>query len=296
MTGPAIAQIEARVAALLGARPIAWQPVAGGYTSAGRWRVRLASGATAFVKAGTSAQTAGWLRDEYRVYRQIRQDFLPHLLGWDDDGAAPLLILEDLGAAEWPPPWTPERVERVRAMLAQVAATPAPSDLPSLEDARAMLTGWVEVARDPVSFLALSLCSPAWLEVALPALLAAEAGATLAGEALVHLDVRSDNICFAGARAMLVDWNWACRGNPLVDVAGWLPSLRTEGGPDPLEILPDAPELAALMAGFFASRAGLPDPTPHGRLRALQLAQLRTALPWAIASLGLPPLDGEASR
>src|SRR6185312_5054330 len=94
MAEPADTSLAERVAALLGARPIEWHPVAGGYTSAGRWRVRLDSGVTAFVKAGTSAQTAGWLRDEYRVYRQIRQDFLPQLLGWDDSDDAPLLILE----------------------------------------------------------------------------------------------------------------------------------------------------------------------------------------------------------
>ena len=30
---------------------------------------------------------------------------------------------------------------------------------------------------------------------------------------------------------MLVDWNWAGLGNPLVDLAFWLPSLFMEGGP-----------------------------------------------------------------
>ena len=63
--------------------------------------------------------------------------------------------------------------------------------------------------------------------------MAAEAEAVLDGTDLLHLDVRSDNLCFVGSRAVLVDWNWACRGNGLVDLAGWVPSLHAEGGPLP---------------------------------------------------------------
>jgi thiamine kinase-like enzyme len=53
---------------------------------------------------------------------------------------------------------------------------------------------------------------------------------------LLHFDVRSDNVCFAGDRAVLVDWNWAAIGNPVMDVAARLPSLHAEGGPPPEEI------------------------------------------------------------
>jgi len=84
-------------------------------------------------------------------------------------------------------------------------------------------------------------------------------------------------------------WNQACVGNELVDVAFWLPSLHDEGGPAPDEVLPDCPpELAGTIAGFFAARAGLPPPATAPRVRPLQLAQLRVALPWAARALGLP--------
>jgi thiamine kinase-like enzyme len=46
---------------------------------------------------------------------------------------------------------------------------------------------------------------------------------------LLHFDVRSDNLCFRDGRALLIDWNLACIGNPVVDVAAWLPSLHAEG-------------------------------------------------------------------
>ena len=107
----------------------------------------------------------------------------------------------------------------------------------------------------------------------------------------MHFDVRSDNLCIRDGRAVLVDWNFACVGNPLADVACWFPSLHAEGGPAPEEIVPDgAAELAALLAGYFGvARRPAGDPrSPH--VRTLQLRQARTALPWAARALGLPPL------
>lgn len=287
-------QVVERVTAILGARPSTWEPIAGGYTAAGRWIVRGEDGRSAFVKAATNANTTEWLRAELRIYRQLRAPFLPLALGWDDgqqSGEPPLLVLEDLSRGFWPPPWTPARVDLVLAALAQIAAATPPPGLPAMEAMREELTGWVLVAANPAPLLALGMCAPAWLEAALPLLLRAEAAAVLAGDALAHLDVRSDNICFVadgagGERAVLVDWNWACRGNPRLDVASWLPSLRAEGGPTPESLMPGEPELAALICGFFASRAGLPGP---GQLRALQRRQLTAALPWAVHALGLPP-------
>lgn len=170
-----------------------------------------------------------------------------------------------------------------------MARTPVPAGLPALETLPD-LRGWSRVAADPPPFLGLGLCSSGWLERALPALLAAEAAAPLAGEALLHLDVRSDNVCFRPEPA-LVDWNWAARGDARVDLAFWAPSLRLEGGPPPEALLPDEPGLAAWVSGFFAARAGLPAGPPPPRVRALQRAQLSVALPWAARALGLAPPD-----
>jgi len=62
-----------------------------------------------------------------------------------------------------------------------------------------------QVAQDPAPFLRLGLGSAAWLAHTIPALVAAEAGAPLAGEELVHGDVRSDNLCFISNRVVLSD-------------------------------------------------------------------------------------------
>ncbi|MGI8687250.1 MAG: phosphotransferase [Thermomicrobiales bacterium] len=278
----------ARIERLMGVRTVVWKQMQGGYTPAGRWSVRFSNGTSAFAKVGTTADTASWLRAEYRIYSQVVAEYLPTLLGWED-GDEPILLLEDLSAAFWPPPWSHERVEQVLATLAAVAMTSPPPGLPALALSKDRLAGWTRVEDDPAPFLSLGLCSPAWLEASLPSLLAADAAAVLDGDSLVHLDVRSDNLCFVGDRVVLVDWNLACRGNAALDVAAWLPSLAAEGGPDPMAIMPDEPALAALMSGFFAARAGLPPPEGAPRVRGVQLSQLKRALPWAAASLGLPP-------
>jgi Phosphotransferase enzyme family len=280
-------RLRAATNRVLGVAPSAWRPARAGYTHNERWVVGLEDGRTAFVKAAVDELTAEWLRAEQRIYAALDGDFLPRLLGWED-APLPVLVLEDLSAAAWPPPWSDERVDAVLAMLREVAGTAPPAGTASLEDLREELAGWRDVERDPDRLLALGLCSAPWLEAALPALLAAEAACALAGESLLHLDVRSDNICFREGRGLLVDWNLAVRGNPVMDVAAWLPSLQAEGGPPPEAVLPEAPEAAAFMCGFFAARAGLPSIPTAPYVRAAQLEQLRTALPWAARALGLP--------
>ena len=282
-----------RVARLLGLRPVRWSPVGSGYTTAERWLVAFSDGSSAFVKAATNADTAAWLRTEQRLYAHLAgQDFLPRLLAWDDGEQQPLLVLEDLSGAHWPPPWQPEQIEQTLATLNRLHAIPPPADLPALKDVYNDLVSWRRVAAEPEAFLRLGFCTTAWLETALPTLIAAEAQVALDGDDLLHLDVRSDNLCFDKGRAVLVDWNWACRGNGLVDIAGWLPSLQMEGGPAPETILPDQPALAALFSGYWAYRAGLEPHYAGSRVRDVQRRQLQSALPWAARALDLPPPDG----
>jgi hypothetical protein len=280
-------RLHAAVARLLGVEPRRWRTAGAGYTHNERWVVQLADGRSVFVKAAVDELTAEWLRAEYRVYSRIDDGFLPHLLAWGDDHL-PILVLEDLTSAGWPPPWTADRVDAVLGTLSEVAATPPPEGLEALEDRREDLAGWTEVARDSAPFLGLGLASSRWLEDALPILCAAEEACVLDGGALLHFDVRSDNICFLEGRALLVDWNWAARGNPVLDVAAWLPSLAAEGGPRPEEILSGEPEAAALVSGYFAARAGLPPIPPAPRARTVQREQIRAALPWVVRELGLP--------
>jgi Phosphotransferase enzyme family len=288
--------LRLRIEAITGHRIVTVSFVDRGYTSAERWVVRFEDGSSAFAKSGvdsTTSQPATWLRDEYRAYTQIEGVFMPRLLGWDDDGARPVLLIEDLSAAVWPPPWTAARIEAVLNTLDRVAATEPPAGAPDLEvTQRLRLSGWSRVAADPGPFLGLGLASADWLNSALPALVEAGTQAVLAGDALVHFDVRSDNICIDRGTAKLIDWNYVARGSRLFDRVAWAPSLRYEGGPEPWDLVPDSEGLAPLLSGYFAAQAGMPTiPTAPG-VRGVQLKQLRVALPWAIRELGLPPLDG----
>ena len=281
-----------RIARALRSEPIAWREITRpGQTNASHWLVELASGVRAFVKAARSDETASWIRDEHLFYARTRDaPFVPRMLGWHDDGERPVLVLEDLSDARWPPPWTPQDVDQVLACLAQVADFTPPPDLPQAVDSQFNFRGWLEIEDDPEPFLAIGLCSRPWLDAALPTLRFATEIAPLAGSSLLHFDVRSDNICLRDGRAVLIDWNFACLGNPLADVVFWLPSLHAEGGPRPEEVVPEgAAELAALIAGYFASHAARPEIPEAPHVRALQLRQARTALPWAARALDLPP-------
>lgn len=265
----------------------------GGYTPALRLLATFADGSTAFVKAATNPMLADWLRQEYHIYRHLSGDFMPRCLGWHDDGTQPLLLLEDLRHAHWPPPWSPVHVEAVLNTLSTVAQCSVPGVKP-IGDYAPIWEGWQQVANDPEPFLSLGLASPPWLEQALPVLLSVDGESAVAGEALLHTDVRSDNICFVCDRALLIDWNHMSLGNAQLDVAFWLPSLHAEGGPAPDEILPNAPALAAVISGFFACRAGGPPIPDAPRVRHIQRVQLKTALPWVARALHLPPPDGPA--
>ena len=126
-------------------------------------------------------------------------------------------------------------------------------------------------AGGPHPFLSLGLCSKQWLQDALPSLIQAEESAPLEDEEFVHADVRSDNICFVDNRVLLVDWDEMGIANGLFDIAFWLPSLESEGGPRPEDVCPEASVFAGLVSGFFSARAGLPAPETAPFARRVQL-------------------------
>jgi aminoglycoside phosphotransferase (APT) family kinase protein len=204
----------------------------------------------------------------------------------------PYLILEDLSRALWPPPWDDAGVAAVLATLEDVAVTPPPEHVPEVLGTAygaSFRSGWDAVVADPEPLLRLGASSRYWLDAHVETLRAAAHAAPVEGDALLHMDVRSDNLCLRGGRAILVDWNLAARGNPLLDVAFWLPALALESGKPPHEVAPATAPFAACVAAFFACRAGLPPPPTAPTVREFQLAQLGVALPWAARVLDLPP-------
>src|SRR5262245_53602842 len=99
-----------RLASVVGARPVRWQERAGGYSTAERYSVELDASRRVFVKAAAAEHMARWIRREHEVYSALHGSFIPELLGFDDDGVRPLLVLEDLSHADWGANWTAERI------------------------------------------------------------------------------------------------------------------------------------------------------------------------------------------
>jgi phosphotransferase family enzyme len=281
--------LEGRVSRLLDAEVLSLRRVQTlGYAAAFHGIAELENGRTVFVKAGAEDVTSAFLRDEIKVYRAVRAPFLPEFLG-ADDGDPPVLVLEDLSECFSAPPWTEMKVGAVLSLLDEVRSTAPPPEIGSAERYRDDWVGrWETVAADPEPFLALGLCSRQWLDAALPTLADAAKAVQLGGDVLVHIDIRSDNLAFVDGRAKLVDWNWAAAGHAQLDLACWLPSLTAEGGPPPDELMPEGgAEFAAMLSGVWGAVAGLPPPPTAPTVRAVQLAQLRVALPWAARQLGL---------
>jgi hypothetical protein len=274
-------ELDERIERALGSQPLKYEPRPGGYSTADRYAVTLADGRRAFVKSSAAENMAGWLRREHEVYAHLQGDFIPALLGWDDDGVRPLLAIEDLSDADWTPRWDDARVAAVLDALRALAASAPPPNTATVREQFADLYGrWRIVEHDPEPFLSLGLRDREWLDRALPQILAAVDADPAAGNDLCHFDVRSDNLCFRDGRAILVDWNWLSIGSFAMDVAAWLPSLQVEGGPPPWHVLPDAGAEAAFVAGVWAAVAGLPPPETAPHVRALQRRQLAVTLDW----------------
>jgi Phosphotransferase enzyme family len=281
-------ELDAAIERAVGSAPVGYRAQGGGYSSADRFVVELADGRTVFVKSAQAENMAGWLRREYEVYSSLAGSFIPRFEGWDDDGSRPILAIEDLSSADWVPRWDKRRIDVVRAALAELGAAPAPPNTKSVRESFADLFGrWRVVAEDPEPFLSLGLRDAGWLDRNLDTIIQAADAAPVTGDALCHLDVRSDNLCFHGGRAVLVDWNWSSFANPDVDVAAWLPSVSVEGGPPPWQVLAGAGELAAFVAGVWAAVAGLPPPETAPAVRPLQRAQLAVGLDWIDRELEL---------
>ena len=123
------------------------------------------------------------------------------------------------------------------------------------------------------------------------------APAAVAGDTLLHLDVRADNILLTPEGVLFVDWPHARTGAAWVNVLGLAASVAMQSGPDPETLLAMyAPIQAAprdavtativSLAGFFTHRSLLPEPPNIPNLRAFQAAQAAVCRDWIARRLG----------
>ncbi len=229
------------------------------------------------------------VRKEKRTYDLLNAPFMPHLIAFEDHETNPILIIEDLSSHHWPPPWSEDRIARVIDTVHTLHSWDISGlDLGAFGAIHGELRGWSDVAAEPAQLLATGLVDEAWLDEALPILLSASERCETEGAALTHCDLRSDNLCIAPDQVLFVDWNWACRWSPRLDLGFFLNFLTAEGGPPQETHLTDSGAESAVVSGFFARQAGLPEIPGAPQVRWLQGVQLKSALSWAARILELP--------
>ncbi|GAA2158848.1 hypothetical protein FHX52_2325 [Humibacillus xanthopallidus] len=194
----------------------------GGMSPGPAARVRAATGARAFVKGcgvDLHPDTPGLLRDEGRVLAALPEHpSLPRLLDVHDDGDWVVLLIEDLPGAPPPAPWRTADLLRFGEALAALRPVLDEVQLEGLPAAREsspiFLTRWRELAGR------LDLVDPWWAAHHDALAAHAERAADLiAGDAVVHWDIRADNVVLTPDRTVLVDWGQARRGAPWMDHA-----------------------------------------------------------------------------
>jgi hypothetical protein len=281
-------QLAGHVERLLGRRVLRSRSVPrGGWSIARRGVFELDGGETVFAKMGDVPDTIAAIRAECEVYPRLTGPFVPRCLAADPEQA--VLVLEDLSASTWPPPWTPDLLAALEYLFIELAATAADPSLPTLADRLREWGAWELVTTEPSALLASGLVSAAWLDQCLQPLLDAQSRGLTEGDSLLHMDVRSDNLCFRGGSAMLVDWNHAARGDSRWDRLLMLPTIELEGGPPAQAQAPEAdPAIVVWLAGYFAAHVGLPAPEGAPGVRRFQRAQLNVVLPWACRLLDIP--------
>jgi hypothetical protein len=221
----------------LGSRVMRTSSTGIGFTPGFASRLDLADGRRVFVKAASDADDAryGWqlsaaYREEIRKLRALPSDLPAPALLWTVDADIAgvrwvILCFEYVDGAPPRRPWRPHELRLVIDALAQlaplVAKAPDGLELPLFAEEFRDVEAWVTqvIERDGFSW---------WLDEI--AVLAHESLTRCAGTAVVHLDLRDDNILIGrGGRVWICDWNWPLLGAPWLDLVGLLPSVAGDG-------------------------------------------------------------------
>ncbi|HCX85729.1 MAG TPA: aminoglycoside phosphotransferase [Micrococcales bacterium] len=299
------------VEARLGRPVVAWASHDSGYSPGPALTLTAADGERLFVEAADGAVNPDALRFHRREaviagslpaavptprLRWVEEAVLP---GEDGQGDVPWVVLAfDVVDGRHPRvPWVRADVDAVARVFTRLAGVTAPAGLPALAD-RTGFDGWRELAGGTRDAAGLATYDP-WVTANLERLAVLEAGwpAAVAGETLLHHDVRGDNVLLTrDGEAVLVDWPHAARGAAFCDLLGWLPALRLEGGPAPEDVLADHPLARAAdpdavtafgvaLAGYFVASSLEPPPPGIPHLRAFQRAQGQVCVAWLAGRL-----------
>ena len=278
----------------LGARVVEAVTQPSGFSPGLAARVRLEDGRRVFLKAVSeeaNPDTPDIHRREARILAALPATApIARLLWTYDDMGWVALCLEDVDGRHPHEPWTVHDLDLVIACVEKMSRDLAPSPIP-LDDTvptffRRTVNGWrIALERRETRLDAWALRNLDRL-----AELETRAPGVVDGDALVHCDIRADNLLIAGDRVYVLDWPWARIGAAWVDLVAMAPCVTMQGGPQPEQLLtrldlrgvtPVAIDaVVASLAGYFVVRALEPPPQGIPTVRSFQAAQGRAATAW----------------
>jgi phosphotransferase family enzyme len=293
--------LRTAVEARLGAPVVRAVTQVGGFSPGVAARVELADGRRAFVKAvgpEPNPDSAGMHRSEARIAAALPAAApVPRLLADVEVDGWVALAYEDIDGHTPVQPWRPTDLDRVLTALGDLdaaltgSAGPPAGAPPAAEACADMFGAWRGLS-EPERV-------GGWVADHIEEIVGWEERweAAVAGTALLHGDLRADNILLTPERVVFVDWPSAMVGAAWVDVVLMAPSVIMHDGEwaiAPIEAhlarhRADPDDVTAVLAavtGFFACGGLLPPPPGLPTLREFQRAQAHAGLRWLRRRLG----------
>jgi hypothetical protein len=302
--------IKEAVRAYLDDEIVAVDSMAGGFSPGVAAILHTGRGERVFIKAVSASPNEvapTFHRREILVSSHLPPDApVPKLL-WSLDEGLPtdavagwvVLIYEAVTGRELAQPWQAYELDRVIEALNDLATSLTPSPI-----ARDIIGSVSDPALERTNYWALLHDQPPaaldpWARRHLDRLtdIGENAADALAGDTLLHFDLRADNMLLTDHGVVIVDWPHARIGAAWLDPLAMAPSVAMHGGPDPEAFLgrclaargadPDHITAGiADIAGYFTYHALLPEAPGLPGLREFQEAQAVVSRRWLAQRTG----------
>lgn len=290
-------RVRVVIDSMVGADVTHAQTAHGGFSPGFASALTLSDGRRVFVKAMSDMLTPGGAdlyRREHRVISALPATVpTPRLLDVRDDGDW-IVLLYELAEGRHPVPARPTELRAMLDTYRSLAALldPSPLELEPFESSWGLrFDEWAGI--DPVGAQAVGNAFP-WAGSNLETIqrVAADWRKAVQGNALVHGDLRADNMILTRRGVLVLDWPESCIGAPWLDLVLALPSMAMfEHGPAPEPIVRTHPltrsvepahldAVIAGLAGFFAVNSVQPPPPGLPTLRQFQRDQAIVTLDW----------------
>jgi hypothetical protein len=309
-------QVRQQVEAAMGSRVCRAARIWGGYGPAPTFRLALENGERAFMKATfkeSNEFSRKALDHELRVYRELGgflARWMPNYYTTIVIEDWHVLLLEDLGPKSVPP-WKTPLTRNIVHGIADFHQSTLGRDLPGwLERPHQELASesWERVIRATDDFQLIASwagdAAPgarAWLQMVTPIISTQMGHPILQTEpfALLHGDIRSDNLRYKRGRLSLFDWPAVTVGRPEWEMVAFAQTVTVEGGMLPEQVMAwyaeeitvDADAVNAAIAWwfcFFAGKAWKDDIPGLPRLRPFQRQQVAVLAHWVARTWSLP--------